>query len=438
MFVNSCMLNLRSEEVLGIPIIVKLSKKGEIKTIYSIPYSQIATYLSNIRGYFVGDGYSVKGVSLRRLIEYGEEFGLDNWYSIEAVKVFSGIETDDSIDKNVVAWYNPYMHKVVYVTDIYGQLIEKDAVFKEVVCHRYLAKNSGDCDYFLPLHNYPASHPCKPCDNIGEYFCAEPSIRSSISKIEEFIKNSALSVDSPLLGKFRDVISQVPTNRFMEICVFSAIEKALVNSYMSSDCRRYISIYSNEPYSIDEINHHTRGQIRCRVARMLFYQNSILAFKALLDSYECIAFENIGKSIFKNHFSQASQSNDWLSYTESIYRIIALCIGFKSVGVGLIQRTRDRSSLSHSIAMGEVNTCRAFDYFLGYEKALFASIFGSCFKTHSNYSVVIGNVTFDYRHLERFVTDMLRMFYRSQHIAFNGNMLAYYKNGKEFYEYAKI
>ena len=105
MFVNNCILDMRSKKILGIPIIVKLTKKGAVSSIFAIPYRHIATHLSNVRGAFRGPGYSSKGVGMERLISERDDCGINDWYCVQAVEAFFNIEMEDDIDKNIEGVY---------------------------------------------------------------------------------------------------------------------------------------------------------------------------------------------------------------------------------------------------------------------------------------------------------------------------------------------
>lgn len=435
MFVNEYMLNMLSKNVLGIPIVVKLGKKDNVKSVYSIPYKQVAQYLGNIRGDFIGTGYAVKSVSLERLIEYSNNFNMNDWYSVEAVKIFFDINVEDDIDKNIIAWYNPYMKKIVCLTDAYKNPIEKPQSVSDEVLKKYFLKNGSDINFFVNIPSDISNSDA--CYDAKKFFVTRSGIAKQISfvkkHLEPFISGYC---HNDLAISYLTTIDSIPVNRFMEATLLAVMEKSICLSYALSDNDQF-SRYAS--YSAEEL-HRMEHLTRMRVALDLFYKNSILAFKALLSAYGDVNSFCIGKKILKNHFSQASNDSSWLAYTDSLYRIIALCVGFCSSNTDICMRAKTGMISVFPYHPNSRCTSNVLDAMIGTNKAFLASWFCTsfCKENYPQLPVLDEMPKYAYRVLTDFVTETLRLLGMSAYVASNGDVVAYYRKGKEFYDYAKL
>lgn len=434
MFVNKLMLNLLSENVLGIPIVAKLGKNNAVKSIYAIPYRIIGRYLSNVRGNFIGQGYSGKSGPLERLIEYSKAFSMNDWYSVEAVKVFFDINIEDDIDKNVVAWYNPYVKKITRLTDAHKNPVEKSQSVQAEILQKYLTKNEDDKQYFVDILSVKNDRVPKGYAN--GFFLT----KSGIAKRINFLRKNAeqwQSTQNLILESYISTIESVPQCRFMEVVLLAALEKAIHLSYALSDNSEFAWSYS---YSLESLM-LMKNLTRMRVALSLFYQNSILAFKALVETYGDVSINSIGRKMITNHFSQADANDDnWVIYTDSFYRIMALCIGFASANTAVSSMAKMDSICGLAITRSYNCDSNALDAMLGTNKSYLASWFSECFCFSRNPIIPIGELeaTYKYNSLLRFITDTVLSFKTSPYFAFNGDVIAYYKKGGEFYDYAKL
>ena len=437
MFVNELMLNLLSDNVLGVPIVAKLGKNNAVKSIYSIPYKIIGRYLSNVRGNFIGQRYSAKSGPLERLIEYSNTFNMNDWYSVEAVKAFCDIDIEDDIDKNIVAWYNPYVKKIVCITDAYKNPIEKPQSVSTDILQKYLAKNEDDKQYFVDiiLEN-DSNNTGRIPDRYADAFFL---VKSGIAKRINFLRKNAdqwQSTTNLVLDEYISAIESVPQCRFMEVVLLAAFEKAIHLSYALSDNNDFSWCYHYSRESLMLMKDLTR----MRVALNMFYQNSILAFKGLVQTYGDVNSSSIGRRIVTNHFSQTNTDDDWIVYTDAFYRIVALCVGFASSNTAVASMAKIKSIFGLSATRSYNCDSNAIDSMLGTNKSYLASWFSECFCLGYKPDVPIGEfeAKYKYNSLLRFVTDTVLSFKASPYFAFNGDVIVYYKKGREFYDYAKL
>jgi hypothetical protein len=423
---------MRSKKILGIPIIVKLTKKGAVSSIFAIPYRHIATHLSNVRGAFRGPGYSSKGVGMERLISERDDCGIDDWYCVRAVEAFFNIEMEDDIDKNIVAWYNPYMKKITGITDAYKNPVEKSPTLIQEILDKYSAKQKeADTDkYFINISSDKyANISAKSC---WQYFKSPQRTLQNISRLKGYLDEDSSEISTHILR----VINDIPLCRFMEASVFATMKKTLAIAYMLSD---NISAYAyrNEHVSKENLRMYAVNRGRYLTAYNLFCQNSILAFQALLDMYGCGTNDNIGEVVLNKHFSNIPKGKDSLIYTDSLYRILGLCIGFKSVGPDLLQRVKNARleglNVYHSVGQYSI-----FDDYIGLDAAVFADFYSRCFCSNASPSNNINSLDCDVHGVYNLSRELALLFRMSKYIASSGDMMACYdNNGKEYYRYAK-
>lgn len=429
-FVNSCVLDMRSKKVLGIPIVAKLTKKGAVSSIFTIPYKHIASHLSNVRGNFQGQGLATKGAGMERLISYSCNFYFDDWYSVEAVKVFFDIEVEDDIDKNVIAWYNPYMKKITGITDAYKNPIAKCTDITEQVLKKYLQKESDINKYFVDI-SQGTKYYAPNRNSINSGFKSPDDMLKTIERFKTYF---GVFNDDGAICKMLDSISKIPLHRFMEASVFATIKKTLALSYLISD--NYISgVYSESPMTPDEIASHIPNQERYRVAYNLFCQNSILAFQALLDFYGCAIDKNIGEIILNGRFQNISHDKQSFIYTDSLYRILGLCISYMSVGTCLLKRAKTYNLEEMHLYTGRFRNY-AFDNLIGWETSVLSAFFSDYFYDNRlDFSQLNRCSVSD---LNRFVEALVKHILTSKYVASNGSIIACYDvNGKEYYRHVE-
>ena len=431
MFVNNCILDMRSKKILGIPIIVKLTKKGAVSSIFAIPYRHIATHLSNVRGAFRGSGYSSKGVGMERLISGRDDGGIDDWYCVQAVEAFFNIEMEDDIDKNIVAWYNPYMKKITGITDAYKNPVEKSPALIQEILDKYSAKQKGaDTDkYFIDISSGRyVNINVKGC---WHHFKSPQRTLQNISRLKGYLNEDSSEISNHLLRAINDI----PLCRFMEAGVFATMKKTLAIAYMLSDNSGAYT-YRNEYVSKENLRMYAVNRGRYLTAYNLFCQNSILAFQALLDIYDCGANDNIGEVVLNKHFSNISKGKDSLIYTDSLYRILGLCIGFKSVGPDLLQRVKSGylAGLNVYYTSSQYNI---FNDYIGLDAAVFADFYARCFCENASPSNNIKSLDCNINGVYNLSRELTLLFRMSKYIASNGDMMACYDSkGKEYYRYA--
>ena len=400
---NIGILDMYSEEVRGIPILTKISKGGEVKSIASIPYYSIATFLSNVGGDTARDPLSLNQSTLRLAKHTSDQYinnqnaddneDIFNWYSIDSLlKYFN--KDKDKCKGHIVAWYNPYSRDICCFTDIDNNKIEvqeKDKL-SDLIVRMYnekILKYNVNCFFTINPFNF-------------RFPTMGPFSLNTLTKIGRNLLCAKLMHDNERLNLFKDTYRDESGKELSSWC---ALEAALEITF--DMCL--------------EMQFVTREYSRYKVALNIFRQNSILAFRAISKLFGGNQFASFASDIARNHFSGIPKDNmsDITIYTDALYRNIALCIGFTSVAYLNVKSRIDNMKINRIIC--GVGGRRGYP------------INDSAAQNLSNLKIAARAFMLTSYSTETIVNNILDMFECSPYIISDGTFIAFYNGRKEFY-----